>query len=157
MESGKWRNVEQLGQNTTNVSPKKAKEGWEGGQLTGQGGSESQIKSSRGKKKKKKAAFAAVTCHAKHGFSGQTPKKRGIFLIIKNLKNGNASYQQCFFFLRPISIHRVIFHPISVHRVVPRVVSFPFRSPARHESARELAREAAREGPERESESACGE
>jgi len=54
VESGKWRNVEQLGQNTTNVSPKKAKEGWEGGQLTGQGGSESQIKSSRGKKKKKK-------------------------------------------------------------------------------------------------------
>jgi hypothetical protein len=23
-----------------------------------------------------KAAFAAVTCHAKHGFSGQTPKKK---------------------------------------------------------------------------------
>jgi hypothetical protein len=35
VESGKWRNLEQLGQNKTNVSPKKAREG---GQLTGQGG-----------------------------------------------------------------------------------------------------------------------
>jgi hypothetical protein len=38
VESGKWRNLEQLGQNKTNVSPKKAKEGWEGGQLSGQEG-----------------------------------------------------------------------------------------------------------------------
>jgi hypothetical protein len=42
------------------------------GSLPGRRGSESQIKSSR----KKKAAFAAVTCHAKHGFSGQTRKKK---------------------------------------------------------------------------------
>jgi hypothetical protein len=109
------------------------------GSFPGRRGSESKIKSSR----KKKAAFVAVTCHAKHGFSGQTPKKK------KN--SSNASYQQCFFFyLRPISIHRVIFHPISVHRVVPTVVSFPSRSPARRKSAREEARE----GQERES--ACG-
>ncbi len=53
METGKWRNLEQLGQNKNKCFPKKAKEGWEGGQLTGQGGSESQIKSSRRKKKKK--------------------------------------------------------------------------------------------------------
>jgi len=112
------------------------------GSFPGRRGSESKIKSSR----KKKAAFVAVTCHAKHGFSGQTPKKKK-----KKKNSSNASYQQCFFFyLRPISIHRVIFHPISVHRVVPTVVSFPSRSPARRKSAREEARE----GQERES--ACG-
>jgi hypothetical protein len=76
VESGKWRNLEKLGKNKKNVSPKRQKRDGKEGSLLGRGGSESRKKKSLVEFFFIKAAFAAVTCHAKHGFSGQTPKKK---------------------------------------------------------------------------------
>jgi hypothetical protein len=118
--SGKWK-VAKFGtiraKQKQMCPQKRQKRDGKEGSFPGREGSESQIKSSR----KKKAAFAAVTCH-KTRFLRADPKKK---------QQQQRRLPSVFFFLRPISIHRVIFHPISVHRVVPIVVSFRFRSPAR--------------------------
>ncbi len=44
MESGKWRNLEKLGKNKKNVSPKRQKRDGKEGSLLGRGGSESRKK-----------------------------------------------------------------------------------------------------------------
>jgi hypothetical protein len=113
------------------------------GSFPGRRGSESKIKSSR----KKKAAFVAVTCHAKHGFSGQTPKKK------KKKKTAATPVTNSVFFFTSVQflstelffiqfLSTELFPQSSLSRpVLPRDARAREKKRARDRSARALAGE----------------